>query len=1241
MTELALQLIEENKRTQDPFLDLGNCGLENELPNELLDCVWLKRLNLGTRYYNPEQKEWINSKNNNGFNRFNGAELTILQNLPQLQCLYLHGHYVYQIRDVSFLSNLPQLQSLDLSDNEIRDVSFLSNLPQLQILCLSSNQIRDISFLSNLPQLQTLHMGDNQIQDYSFLSNLTQLQSLALFNNKIQDIGFLSNLPQLQTLDLSYNRIQDISFLQNLPQLQSLDLRNNEIHDVSFLQKLPQLEYLDLYNNQIHDISFLANLRQLQYLDLSNNQIHDISFLVNLTQLEYLDLYNNQIHDISFLSNLRQLQYLDLYNNQIHDISFLSNLRQLQSLNLYNNQIHDISFLSNLRQLQSLNLYNNQIHDISFLSNLRQLQSLDLSSNQIHDISFLQNLHQLQTLDLSNNQIHDISFLQNLRQLQTLNLSDNEIQDISFLQNLSQLQTLSLSSNQIQDISFLQNLSQLQTLYLSNNQIQDSLESLSQIQFLDLRNNEIQDISFLQNLSQLQTLYIDDNPFETKYSLRLPRFENHLEIIKNILSREKEPRYPIKFPVKIILLGNHGSGKSSLLHFLLKNNLNFKGKSTHVLNIAFYPNKAKLPKAVFYDFGGQDYYHGIYRVFLSIGSIHLLLWDKATNKNEIVLDSAKIPSQNFNLNYWLAQKNYYLNNENKDPVFVIQTHAKENKKPEYHQIPVNELVDNQFYVSLKHSFNPVRNQQALKYLQSCLDELIESIQNERERQEPQWYINFYEYILSKTAQQSTTLQDLLPMYTPADKKGKKRLQSLRVELEQFHNQGLVLYYQSINKNKVWLNPASVVQHIHSTVLKKELVTKFKGIVPKKEFQGVDDELLKLLKEQKVIFEHEGREYIIPNFLPLVKDNQAEYDLFTFGLIDPTFTLRFKNFLPLGLINQMVCFFGRQPDYKKFWRDQLLFTLGGKHKILINLNFELLEIKVFISSIAINKIEKDLLTHYLFYVIIAMYWDFKPVDYNEFSPRESRGIEDSKKEQDLYKELFENKRYIPDDLYISMDTKHWVKFIDLSEQNISERIIMSYYLDGSDIINKSIPVKPFQVFTNKRFSSMKKIFISYSKFDEDYKNELQEHMITLKRENLVEVFDDRQLELADKWDEVLKQKIDECDYFICLVSRSFLNVPYIYEVEMPRAFKEGKKIIPIIIKPCDWTNTPIKDYDDTATNPPKLGQINAHNKGKVIGLNDNYINQNGKSELRAFTEIERDAMWLNVINKIRELIKKDS
>ena len=55
-------------------------------------------------------------------------------------------------------------------------------------------------------------------------------------------------------------------------------------------------------------------------------------------------------------------------------------------------------------------------------------------------------------------------------------------------------------------------------------------------------------------------------------------------------------------PVKILLLGNHGSGKSSLVQYLKYDNLNYKGDTTHILKIEAYIKQDNgLPKAYFYD----------------------------------------------------------------------------------------------------------------------------------------------------------------------------------------------------------------------------------------------------------------------------------------------------------------------------------------------------------------------------------------------------------------------------------------------------------------------------------------------------------------------------------------------------------------------------------------------------------------------------------------------------------------
>src|SRR5262245_5523676 len=50
MSDLAQQLIAENKRTRDPFLDLGNCGL-SEVPAEVGELNWLESLSLADEWH--------------------------------------------------------------------------------------------------------------------------------------------------------------------------------------------------------------------------------------------------------------------------------------------------------------------------------------------------------------------------------------------------------------------------------------------------------------------------------------------------------------------------------------------------------------------------------------------------------------------------------------------------------------------------------------------------------------------------------------------------------------------------------------------------------------------------------------------------------------------------------------------------------------------------------------------------------------------------------------------------------------------------------------------------------------------------------------------------------------------------------------------------------------------------------------------------------------------------------------
>ena len=67
MTELAQQLIQQERETRSGYLDLGKCGL-TEMP-DLSDMDWLETLILSNEWWDWEKRVWIHSQNKGGSNR--------------------------------------------------------------------------------------------------------------------------------------------------------------------------------------------------------------------------------------------------------------------------------------------------------------------------------------------------------------------------------------------------------------------------------------------------------------------------------------------------------------------------------------------------------------------------------------------------------------------------------------------------------------------------------------------------------------------------------------------------------------------------------------------------------------------------------------------------------------------------------------------------------------------------------------------------------------------------------------------------------------------------------------------------------------------------------------------------------------------------------------------------------------------------------------------------------------------
>jgi internalin A len=894
------------------------------------------------------------------------------------------------------------------------------------------------------------------------------------------------------------------------------------------------------------------------------------------------------------IRQLEEVLGIDLHPSEYEVSSF----DEVTMLNLSNVSFQSGSFLKNLPSLLSLNVSGQLLENFTFLYELNHLQALYLSGTRAKNYDFLYHMERLHTLDLSFSGFSNLEQIKDLTQLRSLNLRGNEIESLTKLYRLESLEYLDVSHNRLAELEGIQGMKKLRHLVASDNKI-FSLEPLRKSRLLtslEVSANQLQELGIISKLKNLSFFRADSNPFVFRHELFLDAKENHLPVILSFLRRQSETfKKQFILPAKVILLGNHASGKSSLLHFIQNDDLSEKMDSTHIIRIERFPkDKVGIPAAIFFDFGGQDYYHGIYRAFLSGGAVYVLLWQNETNINQQRTDSNSIPTRDFSLDYWLWQKKYLekekFTEDDESPVILVQTHADVSARSYPRELSKHN-IKNVFFIELKKnkkkpSGTQEVNELGLKYLKSVILNFAE--QAKLERKEPQWYVDFIMYILAQNQTSDyhckNIEKEILPNYQRDDD---NLFEALSIDLDQLHKQGLILYYKKEMPDKVWLNPVALVKYVHDNILNpKLLIGTEPGIVPFNGLDNFDQDIIAMLVHQKVLFRHEQNEtYIIPSFLPLANNN-LEFDLMTFGLGKPLFTLKFKNFLPFGLINQIICFFGALPDRKKFWRDQLLFILGNKAKILINIDFEFLEIKIYaMFDKSLDHSDQNDVVRYLFYGILGLYWSLDLMTFEDHKAFYEKNL--SAQELDfnnpMYLKLqhaqnfYEKEACRPIDLFISLDGQYFIRYKDLCGE--TEQVqINAFRIDEKRRITdklKIIPIYDFQPFTKSELKRPKKAVISYSKRDIKLINKFRQHLVSLSDDGIMEnPWFCSELIAGSPWDEVIQAKFDAADIIFFMISENLMSTKYVKEHEIKNAIDRWNKdqsimIVPILLTPYHW------------------------------------------------------------------------
>jgi len=140
-----------------------------------------------------------------------------------------------------------------------------------------------------------------------------------------------------------------------------------------------------------------------------------------------------------------------------------------------------------------------------------------------------------------------------------------------------------------------------------------------------------------------------------------------------------------------------------------------------------------------------------------------------------------------------------------------------------------------------------------------------------------------------------------------------------------------------------------------------------------------------------------------------------------------------------------------------------------------------------------------------------------------------------------------------------------------------------------------------------------IFLLYSHEDEEMKKEFLKHMAILRRTGRALVWHDRDIEGGEEIHKQVDAHLAAANIILMLISASFIASDYCYSEKMQDAMKRHErgtaKVVPIIIKPVDWQETP---FHKPQALPRELK--------KPISMCAN-----------------QDEAWLEVVQRIREIL----
>jgi hypothetical protein len=172
-----------------------------------------------------------------------------------------------------------------------------------------------------------------------------------------------------------------------------------------------------------------------------------------------------------------------------------------------------------------------------------------------------------------------------------------------------------------------------------------------------------------------------------------------------------------------------------------------------------------------------------------------------------------------------------------------------------------------------------------------------------------------------------------------------------------------------------------------------------------------------------------------------------------------------------------------------------------------------------------------------------------------------------------------------------------------------------------------------------------IFLSYSHADEEWRKKVELHLRVLRSRVELEVWSDPEIGVGENWGDRIRGVIDRTTIAIVLISADSLCSDYINNEELPLLLQRrrdgGLRIIPIIIRPCAWTEISwLKDIQVWPKDAKPLSTMGGSDaeeslasftKG-LVGIVDPSTRPLPRETIKAYVEEQSNRIWRSYVRK---------